>query len=83
MELTDDEKLHISRKLLYALENNCRILITYFIPDKTKSGGSYKRVSGTIKKWDEDDKTLILKNGNIIPVEFISEIEIKDNGIEI
>lgn len=79
-ELTDDEKIHISRKLLVAMENDSWIHITYFIPDKTKTGGSYKRVGGSIKKWDEYDKTLILSDGNIIPVQFISEVEIKDNN---
>lgn len=76
-ELSEDEKNLLSRKLNYALENHSAVEITYFVTDKTKSGGFYSRVSGRIKKWDEYDNTLVLKEGNIIRIDLISQINIK------
>ena len=81
-ELSDDEKTLISRKLNYAIENLSLTEITYFIPDKTKAGGSYKKVTGRIKKWDEYDNTLVLRDGKIIRIDLISEINLKDSDIE-
>ena len=82
-ELSEDEQNRLAKKLNYVLENCSRVIITYFIPDRTKAGGTYKRVSGHVKKYEEIDRTLILKDGKTIPLDFISEIEIKDNNIEI
>ena len=81
-ELSDDEKNLLSRKLNYAIENLSLTEITYFIPDTTKAGGSYKSVTGRIKKWDEYDKTLVLRDGKIIRIDLISEINLKDSNIE-
>ena len=82
-ELSEDEQTRLTKKLNYVLENDSCVIITYFIPDRTKTGGTYKRVIGLIKKYDEIDRTLILKDGKTIPIDFISEIEIKDSSIEI
>ena len=82
-ELSEDEQNRLTKKLNYVLENDSCVIITYFIPDRTKTGGTYKRVSGHVKKYEEIDRTLILKDGKTIPLDFISEIEIKDNNIEI
>ena len=73
-ELSDYEKNRLSRKLKYALKNDRLIKITYFVPDKTKSGGCYKEISGAIKKWDEFEKTLVMKDGNVISIDYISEV---------
>ena len=81
-ELSDDEKNLLSRKLNYAIENLSLTEITYFVPDKTKAGGSYKSVIGRIKKWDEYDNTLVLRDGKIIRIDLISEINVKDSNIE-
>ena len=82
-ELSEDEQNRLTKKLNYVLENGSRVIITHFIPDTTKAGGMYKRVIGLIKKYDEIDRTLIMKDGKTIPIDFISEIEIKGSNIEI
>lgn len=82
-ELSDDEKSIMSRKLNFAIENQSMITVKHFIPDKTKAGGSYKKVTGRIKKWDELDNMIQLKDGKIIPINYIYEIEIKDCDIGI
>lgn len=75
-ELSDEERIRLSGKLNYALDHKSKVRITFFIPDKTKSGGSYKSIIGKIKKWDEYDKTVHMEEGHNIPINFISEISI-------
>ena len=84
-ELSENEKNLLSSKLNYAIENLSLTEITYFVPDLRKSGGSYKKVIGRIKKWYEYDNVLVLKEGSIIQIELISNINILDgkNDLEI
>ena len=77
-ELSEEEKNLISRKLNFALENHSRISLTYYIPDRIKSGGSYKRIIGRIKNVDESDNAIVFRNGQVIPVHFISGIDLLD-----
>lgn len=81
-ELSEEEKNRISGKLNYAIENHSLVEITYFIPDKTKAGGAYKKIRGRIKNRDEYDNTLTLREGNVIHIKFISEINIKDGRVD-
>lgn len=78
-ELSESEKIRISDKIMKALKKHSLITLTYYIPDKTKSGGSYTKINGSIKKWDEYDKTLTLHNGSVIPLIFISKIRFIDD----
>lgn len=78
-ELTDDEKNLVSRKLQYALEHHSPVAVTYFIPDKSKTGGTYKRIVGKIRKWDEYDYTIHMPDGDVIPIALISEITLPDS----
>ena len=50
-------------------------IITYFVPDTQKAGGSYHQVSGTIKKLNETGHTIVMENGTVIPIDDILEIE--------
>lgn len=81
-ELAEDEKNILSRKLHYSVENLSSVEITYFVPDKNKSGGSYKKIKGKIKKWREIDRTIVLNDGMEILIDLISEINIKSENIE-
>lgn len=74
-ELTDDEKNLFSYRLGIAIESGKTVNITYFVPDSKKSGGRYERIRGIIKKWDEYNKTFLLKSGEIIKIDLISDIE--------
>lgn len=52
-ELSEDEHIRLSRILKYAYEKHATVTITYFQPDRLKSGGKYDKISGEIKKIDE------------------------------
>lgn len=76
-ELSEAEKNRLSRKLKYAIETHSLTEISFFVPDKSKNGGTYKKIIGRINKWDEFDNILILNEGTQIKIDLISEIYIK------
>ncbi len=53
------------------------VSITYFVPDKSKSGGSYKSVKGIIKKIDLY-KGIIVIDDNKISICDIIDIDMED-----
>ena len=78
IELSEEEKQRIADKLNFLssrLKENIEIKITYFIPDSKKSGGSYATHTGIIKKIDDLQHLLILKDTTIIPINHILSIE--------
>ena len=50
------------------------VSLTYFIPDKKKSGGAYKSVTGAVKKIDEYERVIVLNSHEVIPIDEISQI---------
>ena len=50
------------------------VLVTYFCPDKKKSGGEYLTVSGRVRRIDSSKRMLIMADGTAIPVDEIYEI---------
>ena len=74
IELDESEKAAIDQRLTLVLErlpDPIKVTITYFVPDKKKVGGAYVSVSGTVKKIDEYERTVILRNGTSIPIDDI------------
>lgn len=49
--------------------------ITFFLPDKRKSGGSYVTVLGTVARIDEYGREVIMTEGERIPIDEIINIE--------
>ena len=77
-ELDDDAKLRLSNKLkivLDRLDENPVISVTYFKPDKKKSGGRYVTTDGTVKKYDYYEKTIYMTNGTVIRLDDLYEIK--------
>lgn len=77
-ELSEDEKDILSSKLAFILKNRVSVIITFFVADKSKAGGSYQTITGFIKKIDESDNILIMENGEVVDLAFISNIELPD-----
>lgn len=50
--------------------------ITYFVPDEKKEGGSYKTLTGHVKKIDEFKRVIILEDDMHILIDDILEIEV-------
>lgn len=71
LELSEDEKDIIDGKLQWLQEHikeQPEITITYFQPDKKKSGGVYVTVTGSAKRIDEVERVLILADEMAIPL---------------
>ena len=65
-----DNKINLIKSKLSLKPN---VSITYFIPDKSKSGGSYKNISGIVKKIDLYKKFIVI-NDNKINIYDITDI---------
>lgn len=75
-ELSQSERDRLDRKMSRLLQKEERpeVGITYFRPDKRKSGGQYRTVTGTIKKVDEIEGRLLLTDGTVIPLDSVSDM---------
>lgn len=79
-ELDEGEKERLN-EILYTLlekyQGHPDISVTYFCPDKRKSGGKYVTETGKIQKLDTFRRTIRLDNQSEIPLDQISNIEEK------
>ena len=77
IELDESEKGAIDQRLTLVQERlpvPTEVTITYFMPDKKKAGGAYVSVSGTVKRIDDYERMVILRNGTSIPIDDILHI---------
>ena len=63
---------HIDVKEL--LDEEPEVTITYFEPDKKKSGGAYVNITGIVKRIDEYEHFVIMTDGKKIRIEDIFAI---------
>lgn len=78
IELDEGSKEVLNDKLRIAVdqaENQPEISITYFLPDKKKSGGAYVTIKAVIKRIDEYERLVIFTDKSSIPIDDIYEIE--------
>lgn len=78
LELSEETKERIDLKINYLVDNieeNPEITVTYFVPDKRKSGGEYLTVTGKLKKIDGYEQTLLMMDGLKISIFEILSIE--------
>ncbi len=77
-ELDEDTLAKLNKKLNIISENistDTEVIITYFLPDEYKDGGSYPTVKGIVKRIDEYENVVILTDGSKIPVNQIYGLE--------
>lgn len=78
LELSEDMKTILNEKMQMILdnaENEPIVTITYFVPDKKKSGGAYVEVTGIVKEIDEYERCIVMTDKKKIPIEHIRAIE--------
>ena len=76
--LSEDVIAKLNEQLNLIKENissNPIVTITYFVPDDRKSGGAYISNTGVVKKIDEYNRTVIMTDKTVIPIEQISEMQ--------
>lgn len=77
IEIDEGLKIVLNNKLQYALENSDKkpiITFTYFIPDEKKKGGKYVEKTGQIKKVDNLEGYIILKDKERIKIDNVINI---------
>jgi len=77
IEIDDELKSALDIKLQLIREeisNKPKITINYFVPDLKKNGGSYKIVTGKVKRIDEYKKMIVLENELEIAINEIIDI---------
>ena len=67
-----NEKLNMIQEFI---DEEPEIKITYFEPDKKKSGGAYVSVTGIVKRIDEYEHFVIMMDGKKISIEEIYGLE--------
>ena len=78
LELDEDRKEELDERMQIIRDHislEPEIAITYFVPDSKKEGGAYLQVIGIVKKLDDIGHKVVMKNGTIIPINDIYEIE--------
>ena len=67
-----NEKLNMIQEFL---DEGPEVTITYFEPDKKKSGGAYVSITGTVKRIDEYEHLVLMTDGKKIFIDSIYAIE--------
>ena len=67
-----NEKLNMIQEFL---DEEPEVTITYFEPDKKKSGGAYITIIGIVKRIDEYEHLVIMKDGSRIFIESIYDLQ--------
>ncbi len=84
IELDDYTMETLNRKTQFIKESIAErplITVTYFVPDKRKSGGKYVNFSGNIRLIDEVNREFVFDDGTKIKIENI--IDINAEGLNI
>lgn len=78
IDLAVDEKVSLNRKFQHLanfVAEQPEVTVTCFVPDERKSGGSYVRMTGRVKKIDTYEQAIVLEGGIIIPFNRIYAID--------
>ena len=74
LELDEEMKQNLDRKLQNIIEKKLSATITYFIADTTKDGGRYITVKGNVNKVDNYKNVIILSDNTEIPINDVVDI---------
>ena len=61
--------------LMEALDEAPEVTITYFQPDERKAGGKYVSAVGTVKKIDDFERGITMRDGTRIPMDDVLSID--------
>ena len=77
VELDEYQKAELNDKLMFLnnSKDDEKVGITYFVPDKKKSGGAYVIKKGIVIKVREYEKDVVMDDGTEIPIDDIFAIE--------
>lgn len=74
-ELSPGELDKLSKRLVYAIEKDAEIVITFFQPDTLKQGGSIRQTQGKVKNVDETDGVIVLTDKQTVRLDCVLSID--------
>ena len=81
-ELDAQEAEELNRQLAVVIEHlseRPEVTVEYFVPDERKAGGAYVTVTGVVRRISVPEKTLVMEDGGIIPVDNVVLLKIITN----
>ncbi|MBR5421856.1 MAG: hypothetical protein IK115_11985 [Lachnospiraceae bacterium] len=79
VELDESELALLNDKLQYLYlcrADHPRVTIRYFVKDRSKDGGSYESITGTVKNIDAVFCYVVMDDDSLIPIRDIRSIEL-------
>ena len=76
-ELGDYDIKDLNAKLAFLIAQGMpdeKVSITYFVPDPTKNGGHYESDEVSIKRIDDVEQMLILRDGRVLKMRYIKSL---------
>lgn len=67
-----NEKLKVMNN---RIGDDVSVKITYFVPDKKKQGGAYKKAEGIVRKIDLYKHIVVMTDKTELPIDMITDIE--------
>lgn len=82
-ELDEDSRRRLDETMQIIQQNlgekrEVSVVITCFVSDKYKDGGSYQEYSGFVKRVDAYRRRILLLDGTALPIAYISDIRIEE-----
>ena len=71
-ELDPQDAAELNRRLaalIARLKDHPKVTVEYFVPDERKAGGAYVTVTGRVRHISVPEKTLVMEDGMVIPME--------------
>ena len=60
--------------LIARLPERPEVTVEYFVPDDRKSGGAYVTVTGRVRHISVPEKTMVMEDGTVIPLDDVCQI---------
>jgi len=82
-ELSSQEAEELNRRLaaiIARLPDRPEAAVEYFVPDDRKAGGAYVTVTGRVRHISVPEKTLVMEDGTVIPLDDIAALAMVDCG---
>ena len=82
-ELDAQEAEELNRQLAAVIEHlseRPEVTVEYFVPDERKAGCAYVSVTGRVRHVSIPEKTLVMEDGTVIPMDDIAALAMGDGG---
>ena len=82
-ELDAQEAEELNRQLAAIIEHlseRPEVTVEYFVPDERKDGGAYVTVTGRVRHVSVPEKTIIMADGTVIPLDDIAVLAMGDGS---